>query len=156
MPETALDLIDSVGERRALITRAGHDTQGVAHFRLGKPAGALEVDSPDDVRLAFAHHDPHDGGPVPDLGLLDVDFRREQAFVAVNAFDRLSKDGGAIQAVSVPTAFAASRRRDVAICALPSNSTRGSTTGPGSISIVSVLVPLAASAVNVVAIVAWR
>ncbi len=86
-PETTLDLIDTVGERRALIAHAGHDTQGFAHLRLGKPAGALEVDSPDNVRLAFAHHDAHDGGPVPDLGLLDVDFRREQAFVAIHAFD---------------------------------------------------------------------
>ena len=89
LPETALDSIDTVGERRALITRAGHDAQDFTHFRLGKPTGALDVDSPDDVRLAFAHHDPHGGGPVPDLGLLDVDFRREQALVAIDAFDRL-------------------------------------------------------------------
>ena len=58
LPETALDPIDSVGERGALKTHARHDPQGFTHLRLGKPTSTLEVDSPDDVRLAFAHHDP--------------------------------------------------------------------------------------------------
>ena len=94
-PETALDLIETVGKLRPLIAHAGHDTQGFAHLRLGKPAGALEVDSPDNVRLAFAHHDAHGGRPVPDLGLLDVDLRREQALVAIQRVrSTASKDGG--------------------------------------------------------------
>ena len=156
-PETDLDLIETVGERAALITHARHDPQGFAHLRLGKPTGALEVDSPDHVRLPFAHHDAHGRSPVPDLGLLDVDLRRRAGLrrdTPVRSTAR--RTAGSIQAVIVPTASAASRSREVAMCVLPVNSTRDATTGPGSISIVSVLVPLAASAVNAVAIVAWR
>ena len=41
-PETDLDLIETGGELRHLITHAGHDTQDFAYLRLGKPAGALE------------------------------------------------------------------------------------------------------------------